>query len=117
MGRADVTQPRYVREAQDYMTVHFRERITLDLLAKEISINRFYLQKLFTRCAGLSPIAFLTNLRIVRAKELLRMTDMPISAIAAEVGIETASHFIKLFKANEGITPAQYRRTWKAKAE
>ena len=99
----------------DYMAAHFRERVTLELLSKEISINKYYLQRLFTRHVGLSPNAYLASLRIAHAKELLRMTEMPVSAVAAETGIETASHFIKLFREHEGITPAQYRRVWKTK--
>lgn len=107
--------PGYVRQAKDYMSAHFREPITLDVLAKELSLNKYYLQKLFTRHAGLSPGAYLANLRIARAKEMLRTTQLPVAAVAAEVGIETASHFIKLFRAHESMTPAEYRKVWRAK--
>lgn len=115
VNRADAVQPIYVRKAQDYIALHFREQITLELLSKEVSINKYYLQKLFSRHVGLSPNAYLTALRIARAKELLRMTEMPVSVVATETGIETVSHFIKIFREHEGITPAQYRRIWKTK--
>jgi len=116
-GHADAAQPAYVRQAMDYMAAHFRERVTLERLSKEISINKYYLQKLFTRHAGLSPYAYLAALRVAHAKELLRMTEIPVSAVAAETGIETVSHFIKLFRAHEGITPAEYRRVWKTRRD
>lgn len=111
--RADAAQPAYVRKAQDYIASHFGKPITLDLLSREVSVNKYYLQKLFTRHVGISPNAYLASVRIARAKELLRMTEMPISVVASEIGIETTSHFIKLFREREGITPAQYRKAWK----
>lgn len=114
IGRPHAAQPGYVRHAQDYMTAHFRERITLDTLAREISVNKYYLQKLFTRHAGLSPGAYLANLRMVHAKELLRQTETPVSVVAAETGVAAVSHFIRTFKAHEGMTPAEYRRLWRA---
>jgi len=110
----DSIQSRYIREAQDYLTANYRNRITLDLLAEAVSLNKFYLQKLFLQKTALTPNQFLTRIRISRAKELLRMTKLPISAIAEEVGIESASYFISVFRSHEAMTPAEYRRIWKS---
>lgn len=117
VGRSGAVQPKYVREAQDYMLAHFHEPVTLDTLAGEIAVNKYYLQKLFTRHAGLSPAAYLKAVRIARAKELLRRTELPVSAVAAQTGVETVSHFIKLFKAHEGVTPGEYRRLWRTRPD
>ena len=104
--------PGYVIDARSYINSHYAERITLDDLSRSISINKFYLQKLFKRCIGLSPNEYLIHTRLTRAKQLLRTTSSPISQIAMDVGINNIGHFISLFKQYEGITPSVYRQRW-----
>ena len=55
---------------------------------------------------------YLTRLRLTRAKELLRATDLPVSEVAYRVGMENTSYFISVFRSREGATPQQYRRRW-----
>ena len=102
-----------VREARDYLLMHAAEPVTLDDLAARLSMSKFHLQRLFTRQIGRSPNAYLNELRINRAKELLRATDRPVARIAEEVGFEDASWFIRRFRAHEGLTPGAYRRRWR----
>ena len=104
--------PNYVIDARSYINLHYAERITLDDLSRSISINKFYLQKLFKRCIGLSPNEYLIHTRLTHAKQLLRTSTTPISQIAMDVGINNIGHFITLFKRYEGITPSAYRRRW-----
>ena len=104
--------PTYVIDARSYINLHYAERITLDDLSRSISINKFYLQKLFKRCIGLSPNEYLIHTRLTHAKQLLRTSTTPISQIAMDVGINNIGHFITLFKRYEGITPSAYRRRW-----
>ena len=104
--------PGYVIDARSYINTHYAERITLDDLSRQISVNKFYLQKLFKRCIGLSPNEYLIHTRLTRAKQLLRTTASPISQIAMDVGISNIGHFISLFKRYEGITPSAYRQRW-----
>ena len=104
--------PNYVIDARSYINLHYAERITLDNLSRSISINKFYLQKLFKRCIGLSPNEYLIHTRLTHAKQLLRTSTTPISQIAMDVGINNIGHFITLFKRYEGITPSAYRRRW-----
>ena len=104
--------PNYVIDARSYINLHYAERITLDDLSRSISINKFYLQKLFKRCIGLSPNEYLIHTRLTHAKQLLRTSTTPINQIAMDVGINNIGHFITLFKRYEGITPSAYRRRW-----
>lgn len=112
-ARSDANRlPSYVIDARSYINSHYAERITLDDLSRSISINKFYLQKLFKRCIGLSPNEYLIHTRLTRAKLLLRTTSCPISQIALDVGVNNIGHFISLFKRYEGITPSVYRQRW-----
>lgn len=102
----------YVREARDYMLSHYAERITLDSLARQLALNKFYLQKLYRQHTGQTPNEYLLSIRLSRAKELLCTTEKSVGTIAAEVGIENVSYFIKLFTQSQGTTPNVFRRQW-----
>lgn len=104
--------PPYVLAAKSYINRHYAEHVSLDVLAHEISINKFYLQKLFSKTMGLSPNEYLTNVRIQEAKRLLRSSNLPIAQIALEVGFSSISHFIEQFKAHEQMPPSVYRKRW-----
>jgi AraC-like DNA-binding protein len=102
----------YIYRAQKYIRNNFNQSITLDILANELSISKFYLQKLFKRYTGRSPNVYQSELRILHAKELLRTTNRTVVDIAQECGIENAGYFIRLFANYEGKTPAAYRKCW-----
>ena len=104
--------PDTVQQARDYLTEHYYEKITLDDLAARYAVSKFHFQKQFKHFIGYTPNEFLLQLRLTRAKELLRQTDHPISQIACDVGIQNVSHFISLFKKQEGITPLGYRNSF-----
>ena len=104
----------YVREARNYMLLHYAQKITLDELARHLSLNKYYLQKLYRKQTGQTPAEYLACQRLNHAKELLRATDAPIKLIAEQVGVENVSHFIKMFRRSEGTTPNVYRRHWQA---
>jgi AraC-like DNA-binding protein len=106
--------PDIVHQMRRYLTEHYSERITLDLLSDRFSIDKFYLQKLFKRHTGLTPNEFLILSRLNQAKEMLRTTQRSIGEISLEVGIPNTSHFIKLFQRHEGVTPGVYRQNWYA---
>lgn len=64
----------------------------------------------FTRATGLTPMAYIQTLRLEEAKQMLEATDMPVEAVANEVGYEDPGFFGRLFKRRVGLTPARYRR-------
>lgn len=104
--------PESVARARDYLTEHYNEKITLDDLAAKYAVSKFHFQKQFKRFTGYTPNDFLLQLRLNHAKEFLRTTDHPVSQIACDVGIQNVSHFINLFKKQEGITPMNYRNSF-----
>ncbi|MCD9023898.1 helix-turn-helix transcriptional regulator [Cohnella silvisoli] len=104
--------PEYVRNSIREIERHYREKITLNRLAGLSSVNKFHLAKEFKRFTGFSPNEFLINVRMSHAKERLKYSDLPIAAIAAEVGIDNVSHFIRLFKDRIDATPLSFRKRW-----
>lgn len=99
----------YVKCAQDYITCHFHEKIKINALADHIGVNRSYLTKNFKQIVGCSPQELLINLRIKRAKTLLKTTQMPINEIASAVGYSDQLTFSRLFKRSCGQSPRAYR--------
>lgn len=66
---------------------------------------------LFREYTNLSPLAYLTDYRLERARELLQKTDLSVTAVGQEVGFSTPSYFAKMFRERYGKTPREFRYT------
>lgn len=99
----------YVRHAMDYIAQHYKEKIKINEIADYIGVNRSYLTSSFKKMIGCSPQEYLVNLRMEKAKTMLLKTDMPIYAIASEVGYTDQLAFSKIFKQHYGTSPRAYR--------
>ncbi len=104
--------PEAVSGICDYLSEHYSQAISLDILSKQVSLSKFHLLRVFRQHLGMTPFEYLQNIRITKAKELLRTTDLSVGMIANAVGIDSASYFIAAFKKLEGITPHKYRSAW-----
>jgi len=104
--------PDVVRKIYSYLLEHYAENIRLETLSQQFSVSKYHLQRIFKRYVGQSPLEFLSGVRLTQAKQLLRTTDLPVSEIAYRVGIENDSYFIRKFRAEEEMTPHQYRKYW-----
>lgn len=104
--------PPIIYTIRDYLMENYARTITLDELSNRFNLSKFYLQRTFTRCFGLSPHHYQQNIRINQAKKLLRTTNTSINMIAYQVGFESTSAFITTFKKSEGMTPLKYRTDW-----
>lgn len=103
----------YVQAAIDIINEHYAENITLDTLSEMVHISKFYLSHVFRNETGITPISYLQQVRINRAKELLRTTDLSQEAICSRIGLYNCSYLSKLFRAYEDLTPKQYRQKWR----
>ncbi|QHW32377.1 AraC family transcriptional regulator [Paenibacillus rhizovicinus] len=109
---AKAAPPAYLADMIRELERRCTETIRLDELAKSFAVSKYHLIREFKRHIGMSPNEYLIYLRIVRAKELLKYSALPVAAIAEEVGVDNVSHFINLFKAREGVTPLAFRKKW-----
>ena len=104
--------PAVLQKVRQYLHEQYAQKITLDTLSARYNISKYHLQRSFQRYFGQSPGEYLTRLRLTRAKELLRATDLPVSEVAYRVGMENTSYFISVFRSREGATPSKYRKSW-----
>lgn len=100
-----------IDNACSYLTRHFSNpNLMLQDVAREVCMSNSRFSTVFARETGVTFTEFLTALRISKAKELLRATDMRSSQIAFEVGYNDPHYFSYLFKKNTGKTPIEYRK-------
>lgn len=97
---------------KEYLDQHYGEKITLDDLAASFYINKYYMIKSFKEQYGQSINAYLLNLRITKAKQLLRFTDQPVEDIGRKCGFAAPHYFSAKFKEVEGVPPSLYREQW-----
>jgi AraC family transcriptional regulator len=100
-----------VRAAIDYIQDHVRDSLDLNSISRVAGISEFHFARLFKAATGATPFQFVTQVRMARAKELLRKTRLPISEIAERVGYQKPSHFSDRFRAVSGCGPDAYRKS------
>lgn len=107
-SRSDGHVKKMIEQAMIYLQENYNHDISLDNCAEHIGTNPFFLSKAFKQVTGKNFIDYLTELRMERAKELLRESDLKINDVAVRVGYQH-SYFNRIFKKQEGVTPTQYR--------
>ena len=103
---------RSVLDVKDYLDRNYRSRITLEELSARFFIDKYYLVKVFKEQFGCSINTYLLDLRITRAKQLLRFSDRSLEEIGEECGLGSPQYFSRQFKKVEGISPSRYRSQW-----
>lgn len=86
-----------------------RPELSLESIAEAFGLSPYYVSRFFREQNHINLKDYIANLRIERAKELLTQTDTPVGDVVSEVGYQSASSFIRKFKAVTGMTPGQYR--------
>jgi len=93
-----------------YINEHFTEDIDLKKLADIEHYNISYYSEWFKNKMNVSPVEYIQNLRVKKAKELLLNTNLTILQISQIVGYEHNSSFTRVFKYLEKISPTEFRR-------
>jgi AraC-like DNA-binding protein len=96
-----------IQKAIGIMETRYHESISIEEIAKISGFDRAYFSTLFKEKTGLSPHAYLTQLRIKKASTLLILNNSTISEIALSVGLDP-QNFSRFFKKETGKTPKQY---------
>lgn len=98
-----------MQHALDFIDAHLGERLTLVALANQVKLNPYYFAHAFKRATGVAPHQYVVRRRLERAKQLLAHTNLPIVAIAVELGFASQSHFSDVFHRETGVTPLTFR--------
>ncbi len=98
----------------DYMSTHFADRIDLQRLAREAGMSKFHFAHLFRERTGMSPHAYLVQLRMSAARRMLASTERTVAEIAASVGYGSPAHFGAAFQRRYEMSPGTFRAKHRA---
>ncbi len=107
--------PPLILKAMDYMNLHYAEKLTLEGLADTFFISKAALLYNFKKYTNCSPIDFLLNVRLTKAKELLVNSKKSVSDISEQCGFSSANYFGLIFKKKENLSPSAYRKVQRQK--
>lgn len=106
---AQIEDPPIAR-CQEWVAMHYQTEGAVAAMVRLSGLAERTFQRRFARATGLTPIDYVHTLRLEEAKQLLESTELPIEAVALDVGYQDAAFFARLFKRKVCVTPAQYRR-------
>ena len=106
-------QSSLVKAVMEYIDSTLPATITLQDLSSNFFISKGHLCRVFQKEIGVSILSYITLLRIQRASYELINSDRSISEIAEHAGIEDANYFSRVFRTRMGMTPTEYRETYR----
>lgn len=98
-----------VAKGQIYIEENYQKDIFLDDVSRQLNISPYYFSKVFKKKVGKNFIEYLIDVRMEKAKELLRNSSKSIKEICLEVGYADSSYFSRIFKKNVGVSPREYK--------
>ena len=102
--------PEFIIKARDFMQEMIEEDVSMPDVANHLYVSYATFRHMFKKYTGLSPAQYFINLRLHRAKELLRSTDIPIKNISYMLHFENPEYFATLFKKRTGVRPSEFRK-------
>jgi AraC-like DNA-binding protein len=101
---------RRIREVQVYLHENLHRDVDLRAIAHEAALSPYYFSRAFTAYVGTPPYRYLIRLRVERAQELLRTSELTVTQICQRVGFNSLSHFTTTFRRHTGMSPTSFRR-------
>lgn len=99
-----------LRKMMQFIWDHFHEKITLDDIAASANISKSAALRCFRSGMQTSPVGYLNDFRLNRAKELLLTSHSTVSEIAVSVGFDNVGYFDRVFRRTFGLTPKQFAK-------
>ena len=109
----DVRHANIIHRCIQHIGAGYQERLTLEDTARMVCLSPDYLSRIFRQETGISFHQYLNNVRITKAKELIRTTNLRLTDISQMVGYDDQSYFTKVFKRTAGIAPGEYVKKYR----
>jgi AraC family transcriptional regulator len=100
---------RSLQRTREYIHAHFSDPLTLAQVARAVGVHPVYLGQIFRQEFGETLGEYLNRIRVHAAAGLLANSDLPLSAVAANLGFYDQSHFTRVFRQLTGATPGTFR--------
>lgn len=99
-----------LKEVREYINMNYNKKITLDNLADNFFISKFYLSHIFKDEFNITINQYITRIRVEKSIELMNRRELSIDDILKRVGFSSRSHFTNAFKKIIGVAPGTYRK-------
>ena len=100
-----------IRRAQQYISAHIREKLSVPVVARNVDVSPSYLTALFHKNLQISPGEYIRRIKLQESKQMIRENNMNFTEIAAALQYSTVHHFSRQFKEKFGITPTEYAKS------
>ncbi len=104
------TTQKTIFEIIGYINNHYAEEISLEKISEQYFLSTYYFSRTFKEITGFHFIEYMNNVRIKEAKKLLINTNLTVNEIATFVGFKSSTHFGRVFKQIEGVSPSLYKK-------
>ena len=102
-----------IRRAQQYISTHVREKLSVPIVAKNTRVSASYLTALFQKHLQISPGEYIRRIKLQESRQMIREGEMNLSQIASALQYSTIHHFSRQFKEKFGISPSEYAKSVK----
>lgn len=110
LARTRQVEDSVIARCQHWIAEHYQARNPVAGMVQESGLPERTFKRRFQQATGMSPLQYVHTLRLEEAKHMLESTTLSIDAIANEAGYEDTGFFIRLFRREVDLTPAQYRK-------
>ena len=100
-----------IRKAQQYISSHIREKLSVPLVARMVDVSPSYMTALFHKNLQISPGEYIRRIKLQESKQMIRENSMNFTEIAMALQYSTVHHFSRQFKDKFGITPSEYAKS------
>jgi AraC family transcriptional regulator len=98
------------RRVREYVHAHLDSRLDVQALARIVGLSASQFSRSFQKAVGVSPHRYVVQCRVIRARELLTTTQLPLTEVALTSGFADHSHFSRRFHEFTGMPPREFRR-------
>jgi AraC-like DNA-binding protein len=98
-----------ILDAMQFIRAHHKNKLTVEELARKVAMSASHFAHRFTAVARMSPMRYVREVRLDRARSLLGEHGARASEVASRVGFESPAHFAREFKRRFGVSPSRYR--------
>ncbi|HEX9959937.1 MAG TPA: AraC family transcriptional regulator [Pyrinomonadaceae bacterium] len=113
VGANETGCPQWLKDSKDFLHANFTESITLEEIARIADVHPVHLSRVFREKFGCTIGGYVRRLRVEFASRQILSTEESLGGIAHAAGFSDQSHFNKTFKTAFGLTPAEYRKTFR----
>ena len=108
-ARIGVSQPKLI-EAVQLIEANIEEPLSADDLARHVGVSRRHLERLFKKHLQTVPSKYYLELRLEKARQMLRRSDKPVLQVGLACGFSSASYFSTAYRNHYGLTPREERK-------